>query len=296
MEKVFSDSFEYKLIYIFAVNDEAHKGLLKIGDATLQTDKGIDELPANSHDLNQAAMARIKQYTNTAGISVKLLHTELAIKTTKEDGIPTVKAFRDHDVHRVLVNSGIKKKKLANSTSREWFELDLETALKAVDAVKKNKSNLGNVNMDGYVPIVFRPEQEEAIAKTVKQFKTGNRMLWNAKMRFGKTLSALQVIKECKFEKTIIITHRPVVDDGWYKDFGKIFYGMDDTYVYGSKNNGDTLDRLLRSGKSFVYFASIQDLRGSSQVGGKFDKNDVVFSTDWDFVIVDDERVIIGTS
>ena len=67
MEKVFSDSFEYKLIYIFAVNDEAHKGLLKIGDATLQTDKGIDELPANSHDLNQAAMARIKQYTNTAG-------------------------------------------------------------------------------------------------------------------------------------------------------------------------------------------------------------------------------------
>ena len=288
MEKVFSDSFEYKLIYIFAVNDEAHKGLLKIGDATLQTDKGIDELPANSHDLNQAAMARIKQYTNTAGISVKLLHTELAIKITKEDDIPTVKAFRDHDVHRVLVNSGIKKKKLLNSTSREWFELDLETALKAVDAVKKNKSNLGNVNMDGYVPIVFRPEQEEAIAKTVKQFKTGNRMLWNAKMRFGKTLSALQVIKECKFEKTIIITHRPVVDDGWYKDFGKIFYGMDDTYVYGSKNNGETLDRLLRSGKRFVYFASIQDLRGSSQVGGKFDKNDVVFSTDWDFVIVDE--------
>ena len=248
MEKVFSDSFEYKLIYIFAVNDEAHKGLLKIGDATLQTDKGIDELPANSHDLNQAAMARIKQYTNTAGISVKLLHTELAIRTINKDGIPTIKAFRDHDVHRVLVNSGIKKKKLINSTSREWFEIDLETALKAIDAVKKSKPNLGNVHMDGYVPIVFRPEQEEAITKTVKQFKNGNRMLWNAKMRFGKTLSALQVIKECKFEKTIIITHRPVVDAGWYEDFGKIFYGMSDTYVYGSKNNGDTIDSLLRSG------------------------------------------------
>lgn len=288
MEKVFRDSFEYKLIYILTVNDEVHKGLLKIGDATLQTDKGIDELPANSHDLNQAAMARIKQYTNTAGISVKLLHTELAIRTINKDGILTIKAFRDYDVHRVLVNSGIKKKKLINSTSREWFEIDLETALKAIDAVKKNKSNLGNVNIDGHTPIIFRPEQEDAIAKTVNQFKTGNRMLWNAKMRFGKTLSALQVIKECKFEKTIIITHRPVVDDGWYNDFGKIFYGMDDTYVYGSKNNGETLDRLLSSGKSFVYFASIQDLRGSSQVGGKFYKNDVVFSTDWDLVIVDE--------
>ncbi|MFT3985483.1 MAG: Eco57I restriction-modification methylase domain-containing protein [Lachnospiraceae bacterium] len=288
MEKVFSDSFEFKLLYVFAVNDEVHKGLLKIGDATLQTDKGIDELPANSHDLNQAAMARIKQYTNTAGISVRLLHTELAIKTIMKEGVATVNAFRDHDVHRVLSNSGIKKKKLANSTSREWFELDLETALKAIDAVKKNKLNIGNAQMDGYVPIVFRPEQEDVISKTVKQFKTGNRMLWNAKMRFGKTLSALQVIMECKFGKTIIITHRPVVDAGWYEDFGKIFHGMSDSYAYGSKNNGETLERLLRSGKGFVYFASIQDLRGSSQVGGKFDKNDLVFSTEWDFVIVDE--------
>ena len=235
MDKVFSDSFEYKVIYIFEINDEAHKGLLKIGDATLQTDKGVDELTANSHDLNQAAMARIKQYTNTVGVSVKLLHTELAIRIINKDGIPTIKAFRDYDVHRVLVNSGIKKKKLENSTSREWFELDIETALKAINAVKKSKSNLGDFHKDGYVPIVFRPEQEEAIVKTIKQFKKGNRMLWNAKMRFGKTLSALQVVKECKFEKTIIITHRPVVDAGWYEDFGKIFYGMSDTYAYGSK-------------------------------------------------------------
>lgn len=288
MEKVFCDSFEYKVIYIFEINDEAHKGLLKIGDATLQTDKGVDELTANSHDLNQAAMARIKQYTNTVGVSVKLLHTELAIRIINKDGIPTIKTFRDYDVHRVLVNSGIKKKKLENSTSREWFELDIETALKAINAVKKSKPNLGDFHKDGYVPIVFRPEQEEAIAKTIKQFKKGNRMLWNAKMRFGKTLSALQVVKECKFEKTIIITHRPVVDAGWYEDFGKIFYGMSDTYAYGSKNNGETLERLLQSGKSFIYFASIQDLRGSSQVGGKFDKNDIVFSTNWDLVIVDE--------
>ena len=39
METVFGTSFEYKLIYVFAINDEAHKGLLKIGDICLQ--KGI---------------------------------------------------------------------------------------------------------------------------------------------------------------------------------------------------------------------------------------------------------------
>ncbi len=30
MANIFGDSFEYKLIYIFEINDEAHKGLLKI--------------------------------------------------------------------------------------------------------------------------------------------------------------------------------------------------------------------------------------------------------------------------
>ena len=112
-------------------------------------------------------------------------------------------------------------------------------------------------------------------------------MLWNAKMRFGKTLSAVEVVRQMKFGKTIIVTHRPVVDNGWYEDFGKIFYFEED-YVYGSKNNNYTIDRLLSSGKKFIYFASIQDLRGSDKVGGKFDKNNEVFSTEWDCVIVDE--------
>src|SRR5690606_42022776 len=67
-------------------------------------------------------------------------------------------------------------------------------------------------------------EQKEAIEKTGKQFKKGNEMLWFAKMRFGKTLSALQVVKDHDFTRTLILTHRPVVDKGWFEDFGKIFY------------------------------------------------------------------------
>ena len=289
METVFGTSFEYKLIYVFAINDEAHKGLLKIGDTTIQSDASIDALFPNCKALNQAALSRIKQYTNTAGISAQLLHTELAVRLVRgKDGQQVLKAFRDHDVHRVLENSGIPKKKLKNSTSREWFEVDLATVLKAIEAVKKCQPNLSGMGAGtGFTPIVFRPEQEEAIEKTLKQFKTGSRMLWNAKMRFGKTLSALQVVKKSGFAKTIIVTHRPVVDDGWYEDFQKIFYDTDD-YTYGSKGHGAAIEDLLNSGKKFVYFASIQDLRGSSTVGGKFDKNDAVFSLDWDLVIVDE--------
>ena len=289
METVFGTAFEYKLIYVFAINDEAHKGLLKIGDTTIQSDASIDALFPNCKALNQAALSRIKQYTNTAGISAQLLHTELAVRLVRgKDGQQVLKAFRDHDVHRVLENSGIPKKKLKNSTSREWFEVDLATVQKAIEAVKKCQPNLSGMGAGtGFTPIVFRPEQEEAIEKTLKQFKTGSRMLWNAKMRFGKTLSALQVVKKSGFAKTIIVTHRPVVDDGWYEDFQKIFYDTDD-YTYGSKGHGAAIEDLLNSGKKFVYFASIQDLRGSSTVGGKFDKNDAVFSLDWDLVIVDE--------
>lgn len=97
----------------FAINDEAHKGLLKIGDTTIQSDASIDALFPNCKVLNQAALSRIKQYTNTAGISAQLLHTELAVRLVKgKDGQQVLKAFRDHDVHRVLENSGIPKKKL----------------------------------------------------------------------------------------------------------------------------------------------------------------------------------------
>ena len=288
MNKIFTESFEFKLIYIFEIRDEAHKGLLKIGDTTIRTDESVDNLPPNCRALNQAAKARIKSYTNTAGISFELLHTELAVRTIKDkEGKPSLEAFRDYHVHEVLENSGIKKKRIKNTTSREWFKIDLATALKAIEAVKKGKKNLSGTPVSKYTPIIFRPEQEDAINETMKHFKKGNRMLWNAKMRFGKTLCALEVVRQSKFAKTVIITHRPVVDSGWYEDFNKIFHNYDN-YIYGSKNTGYTVEELLEMDKSFVYFTSMQDLRGSDIVGGKFDKNDAVFDTLWDFVIIDE--------
>ncbi len=289
MNKGFKKAFDYKLIYIFRIKSDTHQGLLKIGDTTIYTNQPIDKLSPNCKTLNQAAIKRIKSYTTNAGIVFELLHTEFAIRTIiGRSGELSLKAFRDHNVHKVLTNSGFNKKNFNGNRSREWFEIDLSTALKAIDAVKNNQFNLSASTLeDGFSPIVFRPEQVEAIQKTLKQFKTSNSMLWNAKMRFGKTLCALEVVKQSQFSKTIIITHRPVVDKGWYEDFHKIFYDRED-YIYGSKNSGYTIEELIKVDKNFVYFASMQDLRGSDLVGGKFDKNDAVFETVWDLVIVDE--------
>ncbi len=283
----FTTSLKSKLIYVFAINDERHRDCLKIGETTIDEDDGSN-LFNNTEALQTAAHKRIRQYTKTAGIAYQLLHTEISIYV--QSGM--IMTFNDKQVHRVLERSGISKKEFAGvKGADEWYCCDLETVKKAILAVKRGETSLHSSDITtGQTPILFRPEQREAIDKTRKRFKKGNQMLWNAKMRFGKTLSALQVVKEEEFTRTLILTHRPVVDAGWFEDFGKIFYDRKD-YRYGSRTNGESfssLERMVPQGKKYIYFASMQDLRGSETVGGKFDKNDRVFNTPWNFIIVDE--------
>ena len=282
----FNSTFEYKLIYVFRINDGRHSGCLKIGDATIHTSKSYTAFMPNCHDLNYAARERIDSYTSTAGINYDLLHTEIAVYINDKGKL---KAFRDYKVHDVLKRSGIQIKKFeTNKTQNEWFKCDLETAKQAIKAVKEGKTSLNSSQISNNKnPIIFRPEQKEAINKTITRYKKDNRMLWNAKMRFGKTLTALEVAKKMEFKRTIIITHRPVVSEGWFDDFNKIFYDRPD-YFFGSKTKGKAISDLLKNNNNFVYFASMQDLRGSDKVGGNFDKNDDIFKTDWDFVVVDE--------
>ena len=61
VKEKFELTFDYKLIYVFRINDEHHKGYLKIGDATIKTDKKYNELEPKCHELNQAAISRMKE-------------------------------------------------------------------------------------------------------------------------------------------------------------------------------------------------------------------------------------------
>ena len=284
----FTSSLKLKLIYVFRINDAAHRGCLKVGEATCDNDN-VFGLAPNSKALNESAKKRINQYTQTAGIAYDLLYTELTIYNSRKG----LCSFNDKEVHCVLERSGIRKKLFdTENKANEWFITDLETVKRAITAVKEGRESLSSAEVShDQTPIVFRPEQREAIEKTKKQFKKSNQMLWNAKMRFGKTLSALQVVKDMDSSRTLILTHRPVVNSGWFEDFGKIFYDSPG-FAYGSKNNGDShisLEARAKQGKcQYVYFASMQDLRGSELVGGNFDKNNEVFATAWDCIIVDE--------
>ena len=246
----FESSLKSKLIYVFAINDERHKDCLKIGETTIDEDDGSN-LFNNTEALQAAAHKRIRQYTKTAGIAYQLLHTEISIFV--RSGM--IMTFNDKQVHKVLERSGIKRKEFEGvKGADEWYCCDLETVKKAITAVKNGETSLHPSDItQGQTPIIFRPEQQEAINKTRKRFKKGNQMLWNAKMRFGKTLSALQVVKEEEFVRTLILTHRPVVDKGWFEDFGKIFYDCPH-YHYGSRNQGELFGKLERADGQVVGF------------------------------------------
>lgn len=281
---------ERKLIYIQTVDQKKrpipyYRGLEKIGDASI-ADMEAD-LKKNSPDLNAAANARIRQYMKTANLPYVLQWTELAYRQSDRSW------FRDKDVHAILERSNIKRRDM--DVGQEWFPVTLETAKRAIQAYKDGKTAL---EQEEVVPqdqrqkkekIVLRKEQQDAVDQTIKAFKDYDEMLWNAKMRFGKTLTALALIKKKKFKKVLIMTHRPVVNEGWFEDFNKC--GMNEAgYLYGSKRNGHkSVKELEDSGKKYVYFASIQDLRGSTCVGGKVgDKNEDLFHTKWDLVIIDE--------
>lgn len=257
-------------------------GNLKIGKAKAG-DLARDNSD-NSAEMREDAKKRISQYMTTSGLPLKLEWVELAYSKVLDNPW-----FTDTDVHRVLERSGVKHSDLLKG--QEWFHTTLPVAKAAIKAVKANKSSINVNDLQENTPkvkIVLRPEQQAAVDKAKKAFKKGNKMLWNAKMRFGKTLSALQLIKDEKYKHVLIMTHRPVVDEGWFEDFNKIEMPAAG-YIYGSKKEGATFDELQKSNKPFVYFASLQDLRGSEEAGGKAgDKNRKLFSTNWDLVIVDE--------
>ena len=304
-----------QVIYVFSTDYPLHKGCLKIGMTKLTED--CKQLPApNDPLLIAAARERIDQYTKTAAIKYELLYTECSAFIHK--GV--LQSFDDKQVHSVLLRSGIRRPEFSDEgLGKEWFETDLATVKNAISAAKEGRSSLfpEEKTQNEPTPIVFRPEQREAIDKAVKHFtkhkgKGQRKMLWNCKMRFGKTLSALQVVREMGARRTLIVTHRPVVNAGWYEDFEKIFYDLraaepvadgskgagaakkgelQGKYNYGSAQKGERLDQLLLQadeGAHIVCFASMQDLRGSEDVGGKHEKNDNIFATDWDLLIVDE--------
>ena len=291
-----------RLLYVYSIDDRKHKGLLKVGEVF------TDNTTADNADTQELSKAVRKILDGRSYMKGVIYHLEFVESTTYDS-----KCYTAQDIYDVLVNSGVeavalaKYKTVAGTQDADiWFRTDLDKIRRAIRA--KKEGHLTFNGTDDHVrprSIRFRPEQEKAIAETVKHFQTkkGFECLWNAKMRFGKTLSALEVARRMDYKSVLIVTHRPVVDKGWKDDFGKIF-GSDSRYKYAERNLDDNsgthkydLDNfrtdtgLVASGTiRLVFFVSLQYLRLSTLVGGKDTSNlkKEIMQYDWDMVIVDE--------
>lgn len=240
------------------VNVGTHNGLLKIG----YTDRD--------------AQKRIKEQLGTAAIQYKIVFEESAMK---RDG----SSFTDHDIHRHL-----RQKGFANPEG-EWFKCSINDLRKAIWEIKTGERTEANRTLT----FAMRPEQEEAVSKTItyfKSFKQENKdktphFLWNAKMRFGKTFASYQLAKKMGWTKVLVLTFKPAVQSAWDED---LMTHVDFEGWQFISRNGLTFEEADPK-KPFVCFGSFQDYLGkNTSTGGIKAKNEWVHATNWDCVIFDE--------
>lgn len=285
LTNIYKNNQERKIIYIQTADNSsgkwpAYNNAKKIGETTAPSDEQEVDWSPNSEFLRDVTRKRIDSYMKTSGVPYMIDWAELAwIRESKS-------WFSDRQVHEVLKRSGIKHKSGLNGN--EWFEIELDTAKNAIKAVKEGRNSLKLSSKKEIKSIKLRDEQKAAVNQATKAYKKYNKVLWNAKMRFGKTLTAYELIKKNGYRKVLVMTHRPVVSDSWYDDFNKSKM-YEEGYEYASVDQGEkSLKNLIEKDVPFIYFMSIQNLGGSSKVGGKFKKHSDFFEIEWDLIIVDE--------
>lgn len=250
-----------KWIYIYETPDSKSVGLLKIGETTRDDPTiRIDE--------------QVKTAANFSKDQAKyeVLYYERALK---DDGTE----YSDKDLHRFLVRSGVKR-----SENTEWFDLTIDEAKNAIKQFEAGIDYAPDFKRINSFPM--RKEQQKAVDLAYNYFednkdsKCVNNFLWNAKMRFGKTFAAYQLMKKSNWKNVLIITYRPAVRKSWIDDLnthtdfkGYVFLTNDEILSYNKDNNN-------------VVFMSYQDLLGSKN--NLQEKHRVVFDIDWDCVIIDE--------
>lgn len=129
---------------------------------------------------------RIQQQTQTADIKFNL---EWAEKAVYEDG--TGDSFKDKDFHAYL-----SKKDIEKLPDTEWFHI---LPKESYDEFVYFRKNRGILETYGALPYKLRNEQNQAVQQTKDYFLRHNaeepEFLWNAKPRFGKTLSTYDLCK-----------------------------------------------------------------------------------------------------
>ena len=246
---------------------------------------------------------RINEQTHTAGVPHKTWwHLRAAYMTEPFD------TFTDKDFHAYLKKLGVNREE-----GTEWFRIEPNTARGDFVDFTQNHGVVSGNDADAVIPYQLRDEQNKAVEVALAYFKShsGGEFLWNAKPRFGKTLSAYDLCKRLHAASILIVTNRPAIADSWYSDY-KTFFGPQSGYLFVSRvdcikdkkyvmSRQEYLDKVMYGDgrvKGCVEFVSLQDVKGSLYLGGDHDKLPEVSAKDgmdWDIMIVDEAHEGVDT-
>ncbi len=256
----------------------------------------------------QTVEDRIEQQTGTSDVEYKLEWKGNAIY---DDGSGDY--FTDHDFHAYLQKDGIERGTRVNpkgkTVNTEWFKIEPDPAkYKFYDF----RADRGILKALGAIPYELRDEQDAAVTQTVDYYNAHEKgeFLWNAKPRFGKTLSVYDFCKRVKAVSVLIVTNRPAIANSWYQDYVS-FLGEESGYKFVSgtdalKGRPYVLSReayttFLRNSnatttKGFIEFISLQDLKGSKYFSPNgIDKLKYIADMNWDVLVVDEAHEGVDT-
>ena len=265
-----------------------HTGSVKVGET-------------NQADVN----TRIQQQTGTVGVKAQLLFTRNAVRN---DG----QLFHDRDLHAYYRLRKIKRIHL-NGQATEWYYFGDPTRAESMtddyisldyDAVQVSEKE---------TDYILRAEQAQAVETTLAYFQNpihGTEFLWNAKPRFGKTLSTYDLVRKLKAKNVLIVTNRPAIANSWFDDFEKFIAWQEPGMKFVSDSNAlaDRNPMSLEDYKHYVVakatehvdkrrvaFISLQDLKGARFAGGPHDKLEWVAKLNWDLLVIDEAHEGIDT-
>ena len=221
------------------------------------------------------AKTRVKEQIGATHLKFEIV---LETEAIKEDG----STFSDHDVHRFLKTKGFE------NIEGEWFKCSLNDIKSAILQIKTGNENIQNRTQN----FGLRPEQKEAIEKTSQYFKNyilenpnkAPHFLWNAKMRFGKTFTTYKLAQKMNWNKILVLTFKPAVQNAWQEDLNSHVDFVNWQFISNNSLGFEEID----SKKPFVCFGSFQDYLGKNSVGGIKAKNEWVHSINWDCVVFDE--------
>tara|TARA_R110002051_G_scaffold291646_1_gene355721 strand:+ start:1976 stop:5266 length:3291 start_codon:yes stop_codon:yes gene_type:complete len=250
----------------------------------------------------ESAAKRIKQQASQLSVSKVENWVRRAFFTSAAGG-----TFKDGDFHAYLRQMGVHRE--LNPQRTEWHRFDgaAKSSLDYFNAFAgQDFTDFQKSGEEGYQ---LRPEQIAAVEQALTVFNEGGaEVLWNAKPRFGKTLTTYDLMRKIDARKVLIVTNRPAIANSWFDDFTR-FIGHQTSYKFVSDSpslaqrpvmtreqwrtfvNGDSGDD-----PRIVEFVSLQDLKGSQYFGGVHKKLKHIADYEWDLLVIDEAHEGVDTT